>query len=121
MYRYENKNGFGPYWSNSNKPKFTEMMWNHRYGTMHPDLDEDGLETYCNTNYFTACQSLEDLYRWFARYHELLYSSGYWIKEYETEEYVFGNSGLQLVFNKGKSELLSEIKQLTELEEFINI
>ncbi len=110
FFRYENKFGTGPY---RNVPDgLWDMIMEHG-DKRHPNLEEDELDNFCNSIYYSGCNSIESLYDWFSNWHKELFNNEFTIKIYESNFYKEGKSKLQFMFTK--DNLIDSINDFEEL------
>jgi len=73
-------------------------MMGHHANYSHPNLREDDLSVYSNSEYVCGFDSLDKLKSWFDGYLLNLIDAGFIIAEYQVEGYIIGISGKQVVF-----------------------
>lgn len=101
VYRVQHSTeNIGPYVSSKIKWSiewYSEMM-SHHSNICHPNLREDNLSEYRDSDYVCGFNSLDKLKSWFDGYLFNLIDAGFIIAEYEVEDYITGISGKQVVF-----------------------
>ncbi len=111
VYRIEAACGKGPYGGRCNV-NFSK----HNTVENHPCYWCDGLTEWAiQNNGFTACGSIELLFSWFKDYIKQLIDCNAYITIYDTDHYMFGESGKQLVFRRESAKL----EYRATLKEFI--
>lgn len=100
VYRVQhNAENIGPYTGgHSADEEWWEKMTTYHADFHHPNLREDDLTIYCNSEYVCAFDSLDKLKSWFDGYLFNLIDAGFIIAEYEVDDYIIGISGKQVVF-----------------------
>jgi hypothetical protein len=106
VYRYENKNGCGPYqnegmeYENTKEGDLTIALYTaHRLETGHPGWKNDGLP--CDGDLVSGCKTMASLKSWFRGFGLSLEVCGYYVAVYEVDAQAVteGISGKQLNFS----------------------
>lgn len=104
VYRYEGKDGLGPYnsiWTHWNLR--SRLVRAHGKGDSHPSIKTDYDEAeVCNMGLkrwpLSACHSEKLLRKWFCRYNKELEEAGFKVVAYSVTKPVPGKSGKQIFF-----------------------
>ncbi len=108
VYRLERNNN-GPYrrefWNDNehdNEHDILNKMLELHNSIDWPNWQEDNIVTSEDTleDWISGCESIAQLKSWFGEFFNDLISFGFEVKEYLTDDYRVGDSGLQLIFRK---------------------
>lgn len=100
VYRIQHKTkNVGPYtdFELQTSDWFSNMHSKHQT-LNHPNLWEDKLGDYANSDYVCGFNSLKALKSWFKGFLKKLINSDFIVAKYEVEDYVEGISGKQIMF-----------------------
>jgi hypothetical protein len=114
VYRYENAKGEGPY-QNPWNPDLKQMRRDHTGNPSTPGWSQEGWGT-IPEEWRGGCATLEQLLEWFAGWENVLERNGYFVVTYEVpeEDYIWCNSGKQIIFVKRRN--LSPVVPLKDTE-----
>lgn len=112
VYRVEKPNGRGPYSKGNSSEAGRKLLGKHQLSNNHPLPDEDGIPCnfYARPEYFCGFHSKELYNEWFGDVFDILAELECSLCEYEAAlpDIMFGRK--QLVFLKGKAELISKTR-----------
>lgn len=104
VYRYEDKDGVGPYRStNISLQLDSDILSEHSYCIHHPGWDTDVNDsTYIriNESYLAGCVSIDQLNEWFYGFKVRLHKEGFRVKKYvvPNDNIIVGRSRKQVIF-----------------------
>lgn len=108
VYRYEDKNEVGPYWTDLEEEFGTFLAKKHRNNPRTPSPVADGLsdaffliEQYSGKVLF-GCDSIKLLKKWFRGFNKILKRKNFVIVEYVVPNKFSSISGKQCVFDKNQ-------------------
>jgi len=109
VYRYEDENGVGPYWTDIDEEFGTFLAKKHRNNPRTPNPVADGLADACRLitdiyagEFLFGCDSVKLLKKWFRGFNKTLKRKNFVIVEYVVPNKFSGISGKQCVFDKNQ-------------------
>jgi hypothetical protein len=109
IFRVERKDGLGPFHAN-----FYQKLWFYDEPLSkewrQSQLKFPGFKTDftgVTNDYISGVEMRSQLDTWFKPFFAYLKQEGYVIAEYQCDDFILGNSGTQIAFNKSKAKLVT--------------